>query len=129
MHYIPYARSPFKCAGRQAREGRASPHLSPHPHGGQLVYPSPNPGAPFGVLLPHLANGDAGAYGQQWATLMYPANPHVQAALAAAQQAGLPRPALPQGPPATGASFRGSFEIERDQISAAAGPASQRCVH
>lgn len=87
------------------REGRASPHLSPHPHGGQLVYPGPSPGAPFGVLLPHPANGDAGGYAQQWATLMYPANPHVQAALAAAQQAGLPRPALPQGPPASGAPF------------------------
>ena len=101
VHHSP----PWR-AGRQARDGRASPHLSPLTRGGQLVYPSPAPGAPFGVLLPHLANGDAGGYGQQWATLVYPnPNPHVQAALAAAQQAGLPRPALPQGPPASGACF------------------------
>lgn len=83
--------------GAQASNGRASPHPSPLARGGQPLLP------PYGVLPGHIANGDAGAYGQQWAALVYP---HVQAALAA-QQAGLHRPALPPGSAASGASASG----------------------
>jgi len=83
--------------GAQASNGRASPHPSPLARGGQPLL------APYGVLPGHIANGDAGAYGQQWAALVYP---HVQAALAA-QQAGLHRPALPPGSAASGASACG----------------------